>query len=43
MYKIEKNIKRRKVAGKDQILVKWLGWPTKFNSWVSKDEVKAIK
>lgn len=43
MYKIEKIIKRRKVAGKDQVLVKWLGWPTKFNSWVSKDEVKAIK
>ncbi|XP_063436452.1 uncharacterized protein LOC134717883 [Mytilus trossulus] len=43
LYKIEKITKKRKIAGKDQVLVKWLGWPSKFNSWVSKDEVKEFK
>jgi hypothetical protein len=34
-YKIEKTLRRRKVNGTQQYLVKWAGWPDKFNSWVS--------
>ena len=34
-YKIEKVLKTRTVGGKKQYFVKWLGWPDKFNSWVS--------
>lgn len=43
MYKIEKILKNRRVDGKEQALVKWLGWPTKFNSWIFKNSIKDIK
>lgn len=32
IYKIEKVLKREK----NRVLVKWLGYPAKFNSWISK-------
>ena len=35
VYKIEKVIKRQK----NRLLVKWLGWPDSFNSWISKADV----
>ncbi|CAC5422478.1 unnamed protein product [Mytilus coruscus] len=43
-YKIEKIIKKRrnKENRKEEVLVKWLGWPSKFNSWVPQREVKDI-
>lgn len=43
MYKIEKILKNRRADGKEQALVKWLGWPTKFNSWIFKNSIKDIK
>lgn len=43
MYKIEKIIKKRKLTGKEQVLVKWLGWSSKFNSWIMKKSIKDIK
>ncbi|CAC5421901.1 unnamed protein product [Mytilus coruscus] len=43
LFKIEKIMKKRRSAGKEQVLVKWLGWPSKFNSWVFKYSVKDIK
>ena len=39
-YKIEKVLKKRKVRGRDQILVRWLHWPKKFDSWIPASEVK---
>lgn len=43
MYKVKKIIKRRKLTEKQpEVLVKWLGWPTKFNSWVPKNDVKDV-
>lgn len=42
LYKIENILKRKKVRGREQVLVKWLCWPAKFNSWMSKDEVQNI-
>ena len=34
-FKIEKIVDRKKVGRKHMVLVKWLGWPDPFNSWVS--------
>lgn len=34
LYKIEKILKRRTVKGQKQILVHWLGWPSKHDSWL---------
>jgi hypothetical protein len=34
-FKIEQILKTRKKAGKTEYFVKWLGYPAKFNSWVS--------
>jgi hypothetical protein len=35
VYKIEKILKTRKRFGKTEHLVKWLGYPDKFNSWTT--------
>lgn len=35
VYKIEKVIKTRNTAKGPEYFVKWVGWPSKFNSWVS--------
>jgi len=32
-YRIEKILKRRKVNGKEEVLIKWKGYSDKFNSW----------
>lgn len=40
VWEIEKTIKRRGKGKKREILVKWLGWPEKFNSWIRQSEVK---
>ena len=37
-YKIEKVLKKRRRAGRNELLVKWRNWPDKFNSWVSEVE-----
>jgi transposase InsO family protein len=34
-FKIESVLKTRKKAGKTEYFVKWLGYPSKFNSWVA--------
>lgn len=38
-FKIESILLRKKVSGKNHVLVKWLGWPEKFNSWVCEDDI----
>ena len=42
IYKIEKTLKRKKVKGKEMVLVKWLGYSSKHNSWISKESVVDI-
>lgn len=43
VYKVEKVIRRRHLKGKQpEVLVKWVGWPDKFSSWVPKGSVKKI-
>jgi hypothetical protein len=39
-YKIEKILARRTEKGKPQVLIKWLNWPTKYNSWLDKTQVE---
>lgn len=39
VYKIDKIIKKKGA----QVFVSWLGWPKKFNSWISKESVKDYK
>ncbi|XP_062567676.1 uncharacterized protein LOC134229907 [Saccostrea cucullata] len=42
LWKIEKVLKRRKRRGQTEVLVKWQGYPRKFNSWVNEDELQDI-
>ena len=35
VFKIEKVIRTRKRLGKVEYLVRWLGYPPKFDSWVA--------
>ena len=35
IFRVEKVVKRQK----DQLLVKWKGWPDKYNSWISSRDV----
>ncbi|XP_071123815.1 uncharacterized protein [Mytilus edulis] len=39
-WKIEKVIKRRKRNGTKQVLVRWLGYPKKFDSWVPVSDIQ---
>ena len=39
-YDIEKILKRRKRKGQSEVLVRWKGWPPKFDSWIPAKEVK---
>ena len=40
VYKIEKILKKRKRGRKVQYLVKWLGYPDSFNSWIFTSDVQ---
>ena len=40
VFRIEKVIRRRK-KGKE-ILVKYMGWPNKFNSWINAENVEEL-
>nr|XP_034315977.1 uncharacterized protein LOC117685641 [Crassostrea gigas] len=41
-WRTEKIIRKRKVRGKPEVLVRWLGWPKKFDSWIPEVDVKNI-
>ena len=40
IYKIEKILAEKKENGKVKVLVKWLGYDKKFNSWLPKSELR---
>ncbi len=42
-WKIEKVLKRRGKGKKQELLVKWLHWPSKYNSWVEASVVQSQK
>ena len=39
-WKIEEVLKKKKVKGETKLLVRWLGWPKKFDSWISESDLK---
>lgn len=41
-YHVEKVLDTRTTRGKTQHLVKWLGWPASFNSWIPATDVKRL-
>lgn len=40
LWFIEKKIRKRRRNGKVEWLVKFEGWPDKYNQWVSEREIK---
>jgi hypothetical protein len=40
VYKIEPILKKRKMGQRVQYLVKWLGYPESFNSWIFKQDLQ---
>ena len=42
LWKIEKVIRKRTKNGKRQLLVKWMGWPEKFNSWIDASTIEDL-
>lgn len=41
-WKIDKILKTRKFRGRKQHLVSYVGWPSKYNSWVNAKDIKDI-
>ena len=43
LYLIEKVLRKRKGAsGQTELMVKWKGWPAKFNSWIQEKDITPI-
>lgn len=40
LYRVERVLKRRKRGNKKEVLVKWDGWPTKFDSWIPESSLE---
>ena len=43
IYNIEKILAEKKENGKVKVLVKWLGYDKKFNSWLPKSELRKLQ
>lgn len=41
VFKVEKELNERfnSETGEEEVLVKWLGWPEKYNEWISKTKI----
>ena len=43
-YLVEKVLRKRKAKpGEQDLLIKWKGWPDKFNSWIKDTEIEDIQ
>ena len=42
IYKVEKILAEKKENGKVKVLVKWLGYDKKFDSWLPKSELRKL-
>ena len=43
MYRVEKILKKKKVKGKNMVLVKWSGYDSKHNCWIPEENIQDIK
>ena len=43
LYRIEKVLQKRKRRGIIEIFVKWLNYPSTYNSWISEKELVKLK
>ena len=43
VYRVESVLQRRKVGRRTEVLVKWYGYPSKFNSWVDAEALVRYK
>ena len=42
VYKVEKTLKKRKRKNITEVLVKWKGWGSKFNTWIPEQNLQDI-
>jgi len=42
VFRVEKVIKKRRLRGRDQLLVRWRGFSDAYNSWIDADQVTQI-
>ena len=42
-YLVDELLKSRNQGRKKEFLVQWKGWPLKFYSWISEDDLKSLK
>ena len=43
-FLIEKVIRKRATdKGEQEVLVKWKGWPVKFNTWIPASDLERVK
>ena len=40
LWKIEQLLKKKRVKGQTMLLVRWLGWPKKFDSWIAEKDLQ---
>ena len=40
-YRVEQVLKKRTRHGQQELFVKWMGWPSKFNSWVKPEDIQS--
>ena len=43
VYRVESVLQRRKVGRRTEALVKWYGYPSKFNSWIDAKDLVHYK
>ena len=43
LYKIEAILEERKKKNQSQVFVKWSGYPSSFNSWINKSDIRKYK
>ena len=42
-FLVEEVLKTKKVKGVTMYFVKYLGWPKKYNAWITKDNLEDVK
>ena len=43
VYLVEKVLRSRKRGSGRQLMVRWRGWPSKYDSWIDEQDVRSFK